>query len=113
MAVDKDKVNVLKKFSKNPIGYIAKKAKCVSAAKARGLSDSEASAFCRSGSQAQDRIKAAKKIKAVPPSKDIRRTRKKSSTDKVLSKKAKRLMAEQQSYPEREVLRKIKKKKRK
>ena len=60
MAINKDKVNVLKKFAKNPIGYVAKKAKCVSAAKARGLSHSEASDFCRAGSQSQDRIKAAK-----------------------------------------------------
>ena len=72
MAINKDKVNVLKKFAKDPVGYVAKKSKCVKAAKAKGLSSKEASAFCRSGSKSEDRLKAATKIKAVPSPKDIR-----------------------------------------
>ena len=106
-------LNDLKKFAKDPIGYVAKKSKCVKAAKAKGLSSKEASAFCKSGSQSKDRLKAATKIKAVPSPKDIRRTKSKNPVEKVLSIKAKRLMREQQSFPEKEVARSIKRKKRK
>ena len=113
MAINKDKVNVLKKFAKDPVGYVAKKSKCVKAAKAKGLSSKEASAFCRSGSKSEDRLKAATKIKAVPSPKDIRRKKSKNPVKRVLSIKAKRAMREQQSFPEREVVRSIKRKKRK
>jgi len=94
--INKDKINVLKKFAKDPVAYVSKKAKCVKAAKSRGLSSKEASAFCRAGSQSSERKKAASKIKGIEKGFKLRRS--KGSAPKGIDK----------SYPEKEVLRQIK-----
>ena len=64
--VNKDSVRVLKKFAKNPVGYVSKKASCMKEAKKRGLSVEEARNFCKFGSKSSKRRKAAGKVKAVP-----------------------------------------------
>jgi len=104
--IDKDKVRTLSKFMKNPIKYVANKASCISKGKKLGLSSEESRNVCTPHYKKKGKVLS--KLKSKPM--EIRRSSKKKSTDKVLSKKAKNLMKEQQSYPEKEVLRNIKRK---
>lgn len=70
----KDQIRILKKFSKNPVKYVANKASCLKEARKRGMSNEDARSFCRLGSGSKKRQKSAGKIKAVSPSKEIRRS---------------------------------------